>query len=120
MRHEDYSQSRHDLMREVRIVRTKLIDRCEKKRAGKEYASPDGAGRKACKTSTAADLDAKQLEKVQMRQQREIEQMLAFEMRQVELQEGAARRFLEMDKKRLAQKKKRQEKARKRAAEQKK
>ena len=114
MRHEDYSQCRHDLMKEVRGVRTKLQNRASKQRGG--GLSPKNA---SPKKATLVDLDAKQLEKVQLRQQKEIEQMLAFEMKQVEIQEAAARR-INMDEKRALKKKRMRMKARKRAAEQKK
>ena len=116
MRHEDYSQRRHDLMKEVREARSH-ISRTAGSRGRKAQRSPtNDAAAVDRDASTAAQIEARRLQKTQQKQQREIEQMLAFEIKQAERQDEAARKlFAEQDrekrmaKARLSSKKKGQE-----------
>lgn len=89
MRHEAYSQQRHELMRAARNERKKLIKSgWQEQDAG--AGSPERATEQLRKlNSTAVEAENVRIAKMQARQQKEIEQMLAYEMRMARMQEEA-------------------------------
>ena len=100
MRHEAYSQQRHDLMKELRGERAKVTKQHEHRarRAGHAPAAKGSAVGKslrkdAHKNAALLELENRRLAKIQRRQQREIEQMLQYEMQMTEIIEENARRF---------------------------
>jgi hypothetical protein len=100
LRHEDYSSRRRDLMRDVLAARDAVV------RAQEAQGLTSGDLRKKRQVVTvgvSATVDAAdggvgtlveqeeaRLKKMQLRKKQEVEQMLAFEMRQLELQEEIA------------------------------
>ena len=85
MRHEVYSERRHSIMKSLRKARTAIINAdVAKQRRGGKATSSIAAQMKAeeeKKESTMIEMEAKRLAKMQRRQQKEIEQLLSFEMK---------------------------------------
>ncbi len=100
LRHEDYSSRRRDLMRDVRAARDAVVRAQE----AQGLTSKDlRKKREVVTVGVSATVDAAdggvgslveqeeaRLKKIQLRKKQEVEQMLAFEMRQLELQEEIA------------------------------
>jgi len=86
LRHEDYSLRRRDLIKEVRSARSQLIKR-EMTVSTKPTVGMDS---NQDSVSTTVVQEEARLRKIQAKKQKEIEQMLTFEMKQVELQEQNA------------------------------
>ena len=85
MRHEAYSQRRHDQMKMLRSARKKIL--AEEDSPSKAFVQNNGLV--VASESTLVDLEKRRLEKMQFRQQREIEQMLDFELKMNRIQEEA-------------------------------
>ncbi|RHY27769.1 hypothetical protein DYB32_006538 [Aphanomyces invadans] len=99
MRHEAYSMRRHDQMKLVRAEKKKILADEDAAETGNSFRpphrSPSNSPKKADspdkdKASSMIEVEQRRLEKVQFRQQREIEQMLEFEMKMNRLAEEAA------------------------------
>ena len=99
MRHEAYSERRHSIMKALRKARTSIInaDAAKERRGGKQGSSiaAQMKAEEAKKESTMIEMEAKRLAKMQRRQQKEIEQLLAFEMKTAQIQEQAQRKLAE-------------------------
>ncbi|KAF0689657.1 Aste57867_18894 [Aphanomyces stellatus] len=103
MRHEAYSMRRHDQMKLVRAEKKKILSEEDVADAKSNHQrspsnSPKRGGSSPEKDKGAAasmiDIEQRRLEKVQIRQQREIEQMLEFEMKMNRLAEEAAAKLV--------------------------
>ena len=108
MRHEAYAERRHSLMKNLRSARTAVINtEVAKQRRGGNVSNSIAEQMKAeeaKKESSAIEMEAKRLAKMQRRQQKEIEQLLAFEMKTAQIQEQAQLK-LEQEMKRAERKK---------------
>jgi gamma-glutamylcysteine synthetase len=107
MRFVDYTETRMELQERLTDVRDECIARRPASRSSKEGGThPNNQGDPASKTASGAqamvEREKKQLKIMRDRQRKEVEQMLAYEMKQVELAESANRR-LESDRKRFEQ-----------------
>lgn len=92
MRHETYCERRHQLVKMLRRTRNGVMadeERERKKAAAVKHgaADPIAAGRSEGKTQM--EIERRRLDKVRKRQQKEIEQMLAFEMKMTQIQDQA-------------------------------
>ncbi|KDO28423.1 hypothetical protein SPRG_06660 [Saprolegnia parasitica CBS 223.65] len=97
MRHEAYSMRRHDQMKLVRAEKKVILadeDASSEAVPGSHRSPSNSPPKKSDSQSSMIDLEKRRLEKVQFRQQREIEQMLEFEMKMNRLQEEAAQKVL--------------------------
>lgn len=113
MRHEAYTQRRFEMMRLVRGERKKLINLEAREMqlggAGSGGMTPGQiVAQQAKKNATFVELEEKNMQKMRKRQEKDLEQMLSFEMKMSEIQEERDRRTEE---------EKRREEARKRAKE---
>ena len=86
MRHEAYSQRRHEYMKTVRTARKKLYA-AEGKPAATSTVVAGGSD-----NSAMIDIEQRRLQKIQQRQQKEIENMLQFELKMNEVAEEASRK----------------------------
>ncbi|OQS06049.1 hypothetical protein THRCLA_01889, partial [Thraustotheca clavata] len=95
MRHEAYSMRRHDQMKLVRAEKKKILsEEDENEQAQSSRSASISPKKPSPDKSSMIDIEKRRLEKVQFRQQREIEQMLEFEMKMNRLQEEAAEKVL--------------------------
>jgi len=94
MRHEAYSQRRHDHMKVTRAERKKLYSM--EGQTGKNTSSAAAGGPDK---STLIDIEQRRLQKMQQKQQKEIENMLQYELKMNEVAEEANRK-LEKEKRR--------------------
>lgn len=113
MRHEAYTQRRFEMMRLVRGERKKLINLEAREMqlggAGSGGMTPGQiVAQQAKQNATFVEMEEKRMHKMRKRQEKELEQMLNFEMKMQEIQEERDRRTEE---------EKRREEARKRAKE---
>ena len=121
MRHEAYIKLRSDQIRVVRKEREKLMG----KGGGKKVSSRFGGGSglidedaAEAEKSTLVEQEQRRLEKIKYRQQREIEQMLEYEMKVAKIQEDQEAKMLR-DQARVEQRKLADAKRKKLAAKQK-
>ena len=113
MRHEAYVQRRHDMMKQCRLERKKLIN-SELDKAAKflEPGAPAAAGgsstvlssemimqQEAEKGSAMIEMEKARIKKMQARQQKELEQMIEFEINRAKVQEDMTRKIQEGKKK---------------------
>merc|ERR1719171_22648 len=113
MRHEAYTQRRFEMMRLVRGERKKLVNLEAREMqlggAGSGGMTPGQIlAQQAKQNATFVEMEEKRMHKMRKRQEKELEQMLGFEMKMQEIQEERDRR---------AEEEKRREEARKRAKE---
>lgn len=96
MRHEAYSQRRHEHVKIVRAARKKLysIEGGSKSVTKKQVGQSTGS---KADNSAMIELEQRRLQKIQQRQQKEIENMLQFELKMNEISEDANRK-LELEK----------------------
>jgi len=108
LRHEAYSQRRHEMMRVCRTERKRLINaelRAQEDFGGmksekKSKLTPEQIlAEQAKQNATMIELEQKRLAKMRKRQEKEIEQVLTFEQKMSELQEDLQRK-MEEEKKR--------------------
>lgn len=111
MRHEAYVQRRHDIMKQCRLDRKKLIN-SELDQAAKEMEVSGGTSGPAPATMTPEmileeemkkgsamiEQEKARIKKMQARQQRELEQMIEFEINRAKIQEDMARKIQESKK----------------------
>ncbi|OWY91638.1 hypothetical protein PHMEG_00039699 [Phytophthora megakarya] len=121
MRHEAYSLRRHEEMQALRVEKQKLVDAADRgevdsmpsrliavsgsKRAiksstqsrsntdGPSSLSSGGSSSRGKKTSALLQIERQRLEKVRQRQERELGQMLEFEMKMNQLQQEATEKM---------------------------
>ncbi|CEG48083.1 hypothetical protein F443_20544 [Plasmopara halstedii] len=96
MRHEAYSLRRHEEMEMLRREKMKLVNGIDQKvvplkEESEHKSNSNGASMK--RSSALLDLERQRLEKVRQRQERELEQMLEFEMKMNRLQQEAAEKM---------------------------
>ena len=98
MRHEAYSQRRHEMMQLVRTERKKIINAEMKAEAmggnaGGASITPGALmAQQAKANATFVEEEEKRMMKMRRRQEKEIEQMLQFELKMNEIQEERDRR----------------------------
>lgn len=120
LRHENYTEMRYKAYEMVKTARNKIqneeIAQLRSKGKGGRVAKNRKLILDSSKGNTLLELEQRRLEKVQRRQQKEVDQMVQFEMRMTQLQEQAARRQAEEDAK-LAKQRKAKERLQKRKTE---
>ncbi|DBA05304.1 TPA: hypothetical protein N0F65_007466 [Lagenidium giganteum] len=95
MRHEAYSMRRHEEMKAVRAEKKKIVAAEEEDSPKSLSPSPKKKNASAHSTpekndaSSMLEIERKRLEKVRLRQERELEQMLEFEMKMSKIQQDA-------------------------------
>ncbi|CAK4165948.1 unnamed protein product [Aphanomyces euteiches] len=99
MRHEAYSMRRHEQMKLVRAEKKKILSDEDGAAEENTKRSPSNSPKKSNspekdQAASMIDMEQRRLEKVQFRQQREIEQMLEFEMKMNRLAEEAAAKLM--------------------------
>ncbi|RHY74453.1 hypothetical protein DYB30_003686 [Aphanomyces astaci] len=106
MRHEAYSMRRHDQMKLVRAEKKKILAEEDsateevhgfRSYRGPNHRSPSTSPKKDSPDKAASsmiEVEQRRLEKVQFRQQREIEQMLEFEMKRNRMAEEASAKLV--------------------------
>ena len=106
MRHEAYVQRRHDCMKQCRLERKKIINQQLEKSAkfldkgGDESMSPEKILQmQAEQSSTLIEMEKARIQKMQKRQERELEQMIEFEISRAKVQEDMNKRIEEAKKK---------------------
>jgi len=112
MRHEAYVQRRHDIMKQCRLDRKKLIN-AELDQAAKEMEMTGGTGTGSApatmtpemileeemkKGSAMIEQEKARIKKMQARQQRELEQMIEFEINRAKIQEDMSKKLQESKK----------------------
>lgn len=120
IRHEAYVQRRHEIMKQCRVERKRLIN--------KEFEATTNMNQTATMTpemvleqqrqqnSTLIQMELQRIEKMQKRQEKELEQMIQLEINRAKLQQDFQSRMTE-DKKKEDLKKKQREKRMKLMAE---
>ena len=120
LRHESNTEMRYKAYEMVKTARNQIQNEEVSLRRSKGKRGRSSKNRKLvldkAKGQWQLELEQRRLEKVQRRQQKEIEQMVQFEMRMTQLQEQAARKQSEEDAK-LEKKKKIKERLAKRKTE---
>ena len=98
MRHEAYSQRRHEMMGLVRGERKKIVNAEMKASQGKGGGSTEGLTPGAMMAAQAkananfVEMEEKRMLKMKKRQEKEVQQMLEFEMKMTGIAEERARR----------------------------
>jgi hypothetical protein len=121
MRHEVYVQRRHDLMKQCRHERRKLIN-AEFEQHEREDRSSRGLSpeqlieEQKAQTSTLVAMEMKRIEKMKKRQEKELEQMLQYEIARAQNQQEMEKR-IQQAKRKEDMRKKQQEKRMKLMAE---
>ncbi len=106
MRHEVYSHRRHEMMRIVRKERKRLMNMelaAQERGGGASLTPAQILAQQKKQNSTLVEIEERRLAKMRRRQEKELEQMLQFEVKMNEIQE---------EMKRKADKEKRQEEKR--------
>jgi len=121
MRHEAYSQRRHEMMHLVRTERKKLINAEIKAQTMGQNAAgglTPGAimAQQAKANATFVEAEEKRMLKMRRRQEKEIEQMLQFEIKMSEIQKERDRR-MEIEKQKEEKRKREKEKRMREIAE---
>lgn len=93
MRHEAYSALRHEKMKTVRLARRAIM----KEEELAATASPTRGGGSTARSSSSdaknlLELERRRLEKIKIKQQKEIESMMAYEMKLAKIAEEQERR----------------------------
>ena len=125
MRHEAYSQRRHEMMRLVRGERKRIMNLemklLEEAQGMGEVAEPSAAQRLLLEQQeqniAAIEQEKKRLEKIKEKQKKEIEQVVEFETKMAEIQAEIARRQ-ELDRKKEEAMKRARDKRMRQLAEQ--
>lgn len=108
MRHEAYVQRRHDLMKQCRQERKKLLNaEFEEEDANKNTGmTPEQVlEEQKQKNSTLIELEMKRIEKMKARQEKELEQMLQYEINRAKQQQDMEKRIQQSRKKEEIRKK---------------
>lgn len=119
MRHEAYVQRRHDLMKQCRQERKKLLNaEFEEEDSNKNTGmTPEQVlEEQRAKNSTLIEIELKRIEKMKQRQEKELEQMLQYEINRAKQQQDMERR-IQQGRKKEEIRKKQQEKRLKLMAE---
>jgi hypothetical protein len=119
MRHEAYVQRRHDLMKQCRLERKKLLNaEFEQEDEGKNVGmTPEQLlDEQKAKNSTVVETEMKRIEKMKLRQEKELEQMLQYEINRAKQQQDMEQR-IQVGRKKEEVRKKQQEKRLKLMAE---
>ena len=126
LRHETYTQRRFEMMRLVRAERKRLVNQEEREA---ELAAGGGGGSakitpqqiiaaQAKQNATFLDEEEKRMQKMRKRQDKELEQMMQFEMKMQEIQAERDRRMALDKRKEEASKRSKEKRARQVAEEQ--
>jgi hypothetical protein len=119
MRHEAYVQRRYEVMKQLRTERKKLMNNEFHQERTLGSSTPGGAGaggsgglspemilkQQQEQSITMLELEKKRIEKMKLRQERELEQMLQYEINRTKLQQDMEKRIQETKKKEELQKK---------------
>ncbi|GMI10266.1 hypothetical protein TrLO_g6752 [Triparma laevis f. longispina] len=95
MRHEVYSNRRHEMMKIVRSERKRLLNRedaAKEKGGGASLTPAQILAQQQKQNSTLVEIEERRLAKMRRRQEKELEQMLAFEVKMNEIQEEMKRK----------------------------
>eukprot|EP00636_Phaeomonas_parva_P014883 CAMPEP_0118865890 /NCGR_PEP_ID=MMETSP1163-20130328/9997_1 /TAXON_ID=124430 /ORGANISM="Phaeomonas parva, Strain CCMP2877" /LENGTH=629 /DNA_ID=CAMNT_0006800157 /DNA_START=253 /DNA_END=2142 /DNA_ORIENTATION=+ len=125
LRHEAYSMRRHEVMREVRTERKRIIN-AEIRNGDGAVSGGGGGGALTAEqmlaaqeqaNSTLVENERKRMEKMRRRQEKELEQMLQFETKMGEVEEEMNRRAEKQKQKEDARQRAKQKRMREMAAE---
>ena len=93
MRHEAYSQRRHEYMKVVRAARKKLYSQQAAGSKGDSKAAAAARAQMEQENSALIELEQSRLVKLQARQQKEVENMLQFELKMNAVAQEVARKM---------------------------
>jgi hypothetical protein len=122
LRHEAYVQRRHELMKACRAERKKLM-RVEQSRHTKSHpkmsqATPEMIFQEQMQQgATLIEMEKKRVEKMKLRQQKELEQMVQYEMHRAKMQEDMNKRMEEQKRREDIRRRQAEARARQKAEE---
>ena len=93
MRHEAYSQRRHEYMKVVRAARKKLYSQQAGGAKGESKEAAAARAQMERENSSLIELEQGRLQKLQARQQKEVENMLQFELKMNAVAQEASRKM---------------------------